>query len=168
MNASTGSGGHPALTDEETGLPNRLHFDTVFAVVFGMGRRGIPLTLLLLEVDGFQEWAANTDAQEVGRVLRTAGSTVARVIRQSDILARADEAQFALCLIDCNLAGAVLVADRIDGHLDSLRESSGLRFSLGAATFDPDMEKSDELMEAAEASLQVAQDRGGDQMEFRR
>jgi len=31
---STNSKGHPALTDVQTGLPNALHWDTVFGVVF--------------------------------------------------------------------------------------------------------------------------------------
>ena len=43
--------GHPALTDLETGLPNGLHFDTVFHIIFAFGARGIPVTVVLLEVE---------------------------------------------------------------------------------------------------------------------
>jgi len=159
---------HPALTDELTGLPNRLHFDTVFEVLFATGSRGVPLTVVLLEIDGFVAWAGKTDRSEVNRVLRLIGSTMVPVVRRSDLVARTDEARFAICLLDCNMAGAVLVADRIDGLLDPVREETGLRFSMGAAAFDMDMKRPEDLTGAADESLRVAQAQGGDQMEFRR
>ncbi len=168
MNDTIGSRGHPALTDDQTGLPNRLHFDTVFGVVFATGNRGVPLTVILMEIDHFPEFAGRTDASEVGRVLRSIGATLGPVVRQSDLIARSDEARFALCLVDCNVAGAVLVADRIDGLLDSIRKTTGLGFSMGGAAFDVDMERPEDLMGAAEEALRVAQSRGSNQMEFHR
>ena len=168
MSDTKGSGGHPALTDHQTGLPYRLHFDTVFEVVFATGSRGVPLTVILLEMDPFSEWAAKTDESEISRVLRSIGSTLKPVIRQSDLLARWDEACFSFCLVDCNLAGAVLVADRIDGLMDSIRAKTGLTFSMGGAAFGLDMGVPGDLMGAAEKALQAARDRGSDQMEFHR
>lgn len=168
MTNTIGSGGHPALTDHQTGLPNRLHYDTVFEVVFCTGPRGVPLTVILLEIDQFPEWAGKADASEVDRSLRSVGNTLLPVVRQSDLLARSDEARFALFLVDCNLAGAVLVADRIDGLLDSVREATGLGFSIGAAVFDVDMEQPEDLMGAAEEALRVARGRGSNQIEFHR
>jgi len=160
--------GHPALTDEQTGLPNRLHFDTVFEVVFATGARGVPVTVILLGIDDFPEWVDKTEPPDVGRVLRALGEALGPLVRQSDLFARTEEAQFALCLMDCNLAGAVLVADRIDGLLDSLRPATGLGFSMGGAAFDVDMENPGDLVGAAEEALQAAQSRGTNQMEFRR
>ncbi len=162
------SGGHPALTDEQTGLPNRLHFDTVLGTLFATGQRGLPLSLIVVEIDDVGDWLERTDPAEAARVVRVMGQRLVGIIRQSDVLARADEGRFAVCLIDCNMAGAVLVADRIDGLLDSIRDSSGLGFSIGGATFDPDMAGPEDLFGAAEASLRAAQSRGGNQMEFRR
>jgi len=160
--------GHPALTDEQTGLPNRLHFDTVFEVVFATGVRGVPVTVIVLEIDHFPEWVDKTEPSDVGRTLRALGDALGPLVRQSDLFARTEEAQFALCLMDCNLAGAVLVADRIDGLLDSLRPTTGLGFSMGGAAFDVDMENPGDLMGAAEKALRVAQSKGTNQMEFRR
>lgn len=168
MTNTIGSGRHPALTDDQTGLPNRLHYDTVFEVVFRMGPRGVPLTVILLEIDRFPEWVGNADASEVDRALRSVGNTLLPVVRQSDLLARSDEARFALFLLDCNRAGGVLVADRIDGLLDSVREATGLGFSIGAAVFDADMERPEDLMGAAEQALRAARGRGRDQVEFHR
>jgi len=157
-----------ALTEGQTGLPHRLHFDTVFEIIFATGSRGVPSTVILLEIEGFNDWAGGGDGAEVGRVLRSLASILRPVVRQTDVLARSDEARFVICLLDCNLAGGVLVADRIDGLLDSVREATGLRFSMGGAVFDAEMDRPEDLMGAAEEGLRMAQERGGDQVEFSR
>ena len=46
MSMTEFSAGHPALTDELTGLPNRLHFEAVYRVLFPAADRGVPLTLI--------------------------------------------------------------------------------------------------------------------------
>ena len=166
MDTQSVSRGHPALTDDQTGLPNRLHFDTVFDVAFAVGRRGVPLTVIHVEIDGLSEWSEKRDPSEVGRILRSIGDTVVQVVRQSDFLARTSVNRFTLCLIDCNLAGAAVVAHRMDGLLDSIRGMTGLGFSAGGASFDTDMECPEDLLEAAKGALTVAQSRGGHRVEF--
>ena len=168
MTDTNGLGGHPALTDEQTGLPNRLHFDTVLEKVFATAQRGMPLSIVALELDGSGDWFRTTDPASIARVLRLIRKTLLPIVRQTDLLARVDEGRFAVCLIDCNMAGAVLVADRIDGLMDGIRKTAGVGFSIGGATFDPDMKGPGDLMGAAEGALSVAQSRGGNQMEFRR
>jgi len=162
------SGGHPALTDDETGLPNRLHFDTVFQVVFATAPRGVPISVLLLEIEGFKEWMARTGPDEQIRILRTLGSTLSPLVRMSDLLARSGEDRFNIGLVDCNLAGAILVADRIDSTLDNLRASTGLAFNIGGAVFDMDMHTPEDLLDAAEDALQAAATKGVNQTEFYR
>lgn len=168
MNQTVGGIGHPALTDEETGLPNQLHFDTVFRVLFATGSRGVPMTVLLLEIEGFEDWTGSTEAGEVGRMLRSVGGSLVPTVRQSDLVARTGEKRFSFCLLDCNMAGAVLVADRIDGLLDHVRARTSLGFSLGGAAFNLDMKQPEDLVGAAEEALRIAQARGPNQMEFYR
>jgi diguanylate cyclase (GGDEF)-like protein len=168
MTGTNGPGGHPALTDEQTGLPNRLHFDTVLRTLFATGQRGLPVSVILLEIDAADTWLGDTDPAAVARVLRLIRKTLVPIIRGTDLLARVDEGRFAVCLIDCNMAGGVLVADRIDGLMDGIRKSASLGFSIGGATFDPDMAGPEDLMGAAEESLRTAQASGGNQMEFGR
>ncbi len=168
MTAAIGADGHPALMDQQTGLPNRLHFDTVLKALFATGRRGLPLSLILLGIDGAAGWLRKTDVTEVDSTLRGIGALLLPMVRDSDILARFDEGRFALGLIGCNLAGAVLVADRIDGLLDTVRNTTKMGFSIGGATLDSDMGSFQELTGAAEEALRVAQGRGSNQIEFRR
>ena len=52
MGEAVGEIRYPALTGQPTGRPDRLHFDTVFAVTLAAAKRGIPLTLPLPAVDG--------------------------------------------------------------------------------------------------------------------
>jgi len=168
MNQTVGKIGHPALTDEETGLPNQLHFDTVFDVLFAIGSRGVPMTVLLLEIEGFEGWAGSTESEEVSRALRSVGDSLVLTVRESDLVARTGEKRFSVLLIDCNIAGAVLVADRVDDLLDKVRARTKLGFCLGGAAFNLDMKESADLSGAAEEALRVAQARGPNQMEFSR
>jgi diguanylate cyclase (GGDEF)-like protein len=163
---SIGSQGHPALTDAQTGLPNALHWDTVFGIVFAAGDRGIPLTLILLEADHFLGWAREKSPDEVESMLNALGVALGSTTRQSDLAARLDERRFAFVLLDCNLAGGRLVVDRLDSLLDPVREMSGLTFSMGVATYQKEMVRSEQLVAAAESALRTAQSRGGDQIEF--
>ena len=163
---STASKGHPALTDAQTGLPNALHWDTVFGIVFAQGDRGIPLTLILLEIDDFSAWAGAKGPDEVDRVLASLGSSLENTTRSSDLAARVGEARFAFVLMDCNMAGGRLVADRLDALLNPHRESSGLSFSFGVAVYNREMLRSEQLVADAESALRAAQARGGNAIEF--
>lgn len=163
---STSSIGHPALTDAQTGLPNALHWDTVFGIVFAAGDRGIPLTLILLEIDHYLGWVGGRDPGEVDRVLAALGLALVTFTRSSDLAARVEEARFAFVLLDCNLAGGRLVADRLHALLDPLREDGGLSFSMGVAVYDREMLRSEQLVGASESALRAAQARGGNQIEF--
>ena len=163
---SKGSNGHPALTDALTGLPNTLHWDTVFKVIFAAGDRGIPLTIILFEVDDFPGWTQGRDQESVDQTIRALGLALGSTTRQSDLAARIGETRFAFFLLDCNLAGGRLVADRLDALVDPIRTEAGMRFSMGVASYDRGMARSDQLMEAAEVALKTAQSHGGDQIEF--
>ena len=166
MTDMTENAGHPALTDLQTGLPNKLHWNTVFGVIFAAGSRGIPLTLILLELDGYGRWVRERGRDEVDRVLMALGRSLGATTRQSDLAARIQEERFAFLLLDCNLAGGRLVADRLDTLLDPIRQASGLSSSMGVAAYSRDMSSSEDFLGAAESVLIEAQARGENQMEF--
>lgn len=156
---------HPALTDSETELGNRLHFETVFQVVFAAGHRGIPVALILLELEGLEEWERRTPLAVVSQELREFGSLLGGSVRQVDLVARLETQRFALLLLDCNLAGGRVVADRMDAQLAGFRQRTGLGISLGVAVFSREMGRPDELLEAAERALARARARGRNQIE---
>ncbi len=158
--------GHPALTDTLTGLANRLHFETVFRIVFEEGDRGIPVTILLLDLDNFTEFQEQTSEARGNEVLREVGQLLNNMSRQTDLLAHMGGDRFCLLLVDCNLPGGLLVADRCQMFLDDFRADTGIRFSIGIATYRKEMEARQDLFDAAEQALNAAKAAGGDQVEI--
>jgi len=166
MKDTIGSRGHEALTDPQTGLPNKLHWDTVSGVIFAAGARGIPLTLILVEVDDYQVWIGDRDQTTVGRVFYALGDVLENTTRNTDLSARTREERFAFLLLDCNLAGGRLVVDRLNLALDPIREMAGMAFSTGVAALTREMTRLEDLAGAAEEALRKAQARGKNQIEF--
>lgn len=158
--------GHPALTDPLTGLANRLHFETVYRIVFEEGDRGIPVTLLLLDLDNFTEFQEKAGEARGDEIVREVGRLLNNMTRVTDLLAYMGGDRFCLLLVDCNLPGGLLVADRCQMFLDDFRADTGIRFSIGIATYRKEMEAREELMEAAEQALNEAKAAGGDQVEI--
>jgi diguanylate cyclase (GGDEF)-like protein len=160
--------GHPALTDPLTGLANRLHFETVYRIVFEEGDRGIPITLVLLDLDNFTEYQEKTSEARGDEVLREVGRLLNSMTRVTDLLAYMGGDRFCLLLVDCNLPGGLLVADRCQMFLDEFRADTGIRFSIGIASYQKGMKLRDELMNAAERALGDAKAAGGDRIETAR
>ena len=116
---------HPALTDELTGLPNRLHFDVVYRLLWEAGGRGIPVTMVLFELPGFG------DAPEEGQL--RVGQTFNQVARQMDMIARLDPDRVAALLVDCNAFGGLIAAERFQGELAASLAELGIPFTAGIA-----------------------------------
>lgn len=166
MTETPARAGHPALTDAQTGLPNRLHWDTVFGVMFAAGERGIPLTLLFLELSRYSAWRLGKEPGEVDRAFALLGQALGSTTRQSDLSARTQEDRLAFLLLDCNLAGGRLVADRLDAILEPVRQMTGLGFNMGVAAHKREMKRAEELVGAAEEALRTAQARGVNEIEI--
>ena len=157
---------HPALTDTLTGVANRLHFETVYRVLFEVGDRGIPVTILLLDLDHFTEFQERTSEARGDEILREVGQLLNSMTRQTDLLSYMGGDRFCLLLVHCNLPGGLLVADRCQMSLDDFRADTGIRFSIGIATYQKEMEDRQDLLDAAEQALSEAKAAGGDQVEI--
>jgi GGDEF domain-containing protein len=141
--------GHPALTDPQTGLANRLHFELFYSYLFGAGDRGMMFTVMLLSVGG-------PDQLSESRV-RALGQTIERTTRTSDLVAHVGGGRYVVLLLGTNLQGARIAADRIEV---ALGDDYG-PLSVGLAVYSPDMKESSELLEAADKALLAAEAAGG-------
>lgn len=139
---------HPALTDGPTGLPNRLHFDVVFRVAFWFGHRGIPVSLLILDVPAME--GCSTEAA------RTLGARMAIMTRRTDLMARIDDTRLAALLLDCNVHGGLVAADRFQGELATWCERHGHPFRAGLASYHQAMSGPEDLFAAADRALRAA------------
>jgi len=142
--------GHPAVTDAQTGLANRLHFELVYSYLFAGGNRGLTFTVMLLSVGG-------PDAiPEQG--LRALGQRIRKTTRDSDLVAHVGRGRYVVLLLGTNLQGARIAADRIEV---ALAELEGWPVSVGLAVYTPDMQDSSQLLEAADKALLAAEAAGG-------
>ncbi|GGJ76130.1 GGDEF domain-containing response regulator [Deinococcus aquiradiocola] len=112
-----------SLTDGLTGISNRRAFDQGYERALALHTRtGLPVTLLLLDIDHFKRYndtlghpAGDACLQQVARVVRS------QVNRAADVVARYGGEEFAVLLLDTHLQGGRCVADRI---LAALRDAA--------------------------------------------
>jgi GGDEF domain-containing protein len=142
--------GHPAITDETTGLANRLHFELVYSYLFAGGNRGLTFTVMLLSVGG-------PDAVPESRLMAL-GQKIQKTTRDSDLVAHVGRGRFVVLLLGTNLPGARVAADRIEM---ALAGDAGGAISFGLAVYSPDMQDPSELLEAADKGLLAAEAAGG-------
>lgn len=139
--------GHPVLTDERTGLPNRLQFETVYRFLFYGADRGVPLTLMMVQME------ADDESTFVGAAHRLASST-----RNSDLLAHLGEGRFVILLLACNQHGGRIAADRMSSALTNMGD---VRFAIALAAWHEEMKEPSSLTDAAEKALEEARAAGG-------
>ena len=142
---------HEALTDALTQLPNRLHFDVVYRLLWEAGMRGIPVTLMRFDLPGVGSAPDGTQ--------RKLGDRLNLITRQMDMVARLGPDQFGVLLMDCNAFGGMVAAERFNAELSAILEGLQLRFCAGLAVCKDWMTKPDDLMAAAEEAMVTARSR---------
>lgn len=151
----------PSLVDEATGLSNERHFRIIYDFAFAGGDRGIPLTVVMIQVDGADPARGGGDVDE--GVVRT-GALLGGTTREMDVAAHLGGGRFLCLLVDCNFQGGVVFADRVRTLAQSLRSDLNLALSLGMASYEDGMEEPDELLDAAKRCLAGALADGGDSL----
>lgn len=133
-------GPRAALTDEPTGLPNRLHADVILERMLGAAARGDSLSVLLVTLGGHGTGHSTTTLADAARGMEEA-------VRQADLVARYDDHTFLLALPRCAAIGAQKVLHRLRSHIDP-------PFSAGAAEFGPETGTQEALVAAARSALE--------------
>lgn len=141
--------GHPAITDSQTGLANRLHFELVYSYLFAAGNRGLTFTVMLLSI-------GEPDSVPEGR-LRSVGERIQKTTRDSDLVAHVGRGRYVVLLLGTNLSGARIAADRVEVALASEEKP----ISVGLAIYSKDMQDQSQLLEMADKALLAAEAAGG-------
>jgi len=141
---------HPALTDEQTGLANRLHFDLVYHYIFGAGDRGMPFTVLLV--------STGTNGPTEAGEIRALGQAIEGTTRNSDLVSHVGGGRYVVLLLGTNLQGGRIAADRIEIALQGLATGS---VCFGLASYSDEFKTSSELLKAADTALLAAEAAGG-------
>ncbi|OBV36531.1 sensor domain-containing diguanylate cyclase [Janthinobacterium psychrotolerans] len=159
------------FSDGLTGVANRRHFDVAIDKEMRRARRsGIPLSLLMIDIDHFKDYNDQYGHQQGDTCLKqVAGALAAMLNRSGDVLARYGGEEFAAILPDTELAKALGLAEAIrksvrtlsidNGHEDGaprhITVSIGVATHSGAAPLDMD-----QLIGAADRALYQAKDGG--------
>ena len=152
-----------SFTDEVTRLYNRHFFSVRFEEEIARARRfGHPLSLVLLDVDGFK-----TVNDELGHLagdetLRGVAEVLLKSSRGIDVISRYGADEFAVLLVETPPDGAELYAERVREILSlySFSHSRQVTASFGTASLAPDLRSADDLVRAADGALGVAKRRG--------
>ena len=86
--------------DELTGLPNRRHFNNEFVRAYNLARRGIPMAVVLIDLDNFKTLNVSAGKTAGDQALKLLANTLQQYCRKTDFAARLGGDEFALLLLD--------------------------------------------------------------------
>ncbi len=165
-----------ALLDPETGLFNRRHFDDrLSAELVTSSRYTRPMSLLLVDVDGFRR-VNEVHGRAVGdEALGLMSRLVKSAVRREDVLARVSGEEFGVVARETPLSAGRALGERIRkaverGRLSVRGQDLALTVSVGVVGIDTigtysSARTEAEVMGLAEEALRRALDGGGNRVE---
>jgi len=162
-----------ALVDGLTEVGNRRHFDRQLELEIRRARRvGVPVALLLIDVDHFKAFNDAFGHQQGDDCLRAVAKTIAALVRRpGDLTARYGGEEFAVLLPEIDLGGAVELAEvlRLGVRTLGFKHATGfgvVTISIGVAVVLPRQPEAtgDALVHAADRALYEAKAAGRDRV----
>lgn len=159
-----------STTDGLTGLANRRHFDAVWQAEWQRAARGgLPLALVLIDVDQFKSYNDHYGHQAGDDCLRRVAAIMAREARRSgELVARYGGEEFVLVLPGAGTDEARTVAERLRQAVESERMVHAaiagvdvVTISLGVASGRPrHAADAETLLREADGALYLAKQQG--------
>lgn len=154
-----------SLRDALTGLPNRRHAQIMLEASFSGARAGVPLSLILFDLDRFR-WINEEHGHRAGdEVLTQVGGLLRRSLHDGELVGRWGGGEFLVILPGVPLARAVARAEAMRIAVrDAPRRLKPVTVSAGVAAHGAQHPTADGLVSAADEALRRAKERGGDQV----
>ena len=147
-----------ARTDHLTGLPNRRAWQQRFVEEFRRAARTeSPLSVVLLDLDGFKALNDSEGHQAGDRLLRQSAAGWQGSLRETDFVARLGGDEFGALLAGCSAGGAELTLERMRAAAPEAR------YSAGVVVWDGE-EPAGTLLARADAALYAAKQAGGNRI----
>jgi diguanylate cyclase (GGDEF)-like protein len=164
-----------ARVDEVTGTANRRRFDEALdQEIKRTVREQAKLSLLMCEIDYFEEYARRRDDEHRDETLGKVAHAVEDVFRRAgDLVARYGPAKFAVILPGTDKEAAARFAERVRRSVwdlcvphEASKAAERLTISVGAATMVPSkLHRAEDLVAAAEHALAKAHETGHNRVE---
>jgi diguanylate cyclase (GGDEF)-like protein len=158
-------------TDPLTGVFNRRYLDRRLKDEIARVRRyGLPLSVLLLDIDHFKEVNDGYGHQAGDQVLATFAEIIGGELRESDVLARFGGEEFLVMALQTPASGALGLAERLRERIEShdfclhneANREQGRRVtvSIGVASSGEGLDSAELLIQAADENLYRAKREG--------
>jgi diguanylate cyclase (GGDEF)-like protein/putative nucleotidyltransferase with HDIG domain len=153
-----------AATDALTGLPNHRAFrERLTEEVARAQRHDRPLTVALVDVDGFRDLNDRAGLDVADEVLVEVGSLLREVVREEDVLARLGADEYGVIFVESDRHQALMRADRARRAIAETPMRYRLRISVSIGLCDLEAATSaDEAWRRADSALYWAKQHGRD------
>ena len=151
-----------ATTDGLTGLKNHRKFQERILEEFErVSRYGLPLSLILLDVDKFKQYNDTYGHPAGDGVLKQVADIISAQARNTDVVARYGGEEFAIILPQTNAACAMRAAERFRRSLEQADwPNRAITASLGVASFSLNTPDKAALIAQADQALYRAKEQG--------
>ena len=158
---------HQAATDDLTGvLTRRAILEGGEALLEQARTFGLPLAVLMLDLDGFKELNDEFGHATGDRALVMVTGMMRSCVRSGDLLGRIGGDEFVILMLGSDLLTAEQVADRMHHQLRGITDSElprPIRASVGVAVGVPNQgDRLRDYLESADRALYTAKRSGGD------
>lgn len=158
-----------AFTDPTSGLPQRRLLTLFLRQQVAAARRGEELSVVLLGMDGLDDFRERHGEEAAGNLLGRVGDVLLNNTRGADVAGRWAGDRFLAVLPDTGLEGARVFAlravEKLDGLAVALSDGSlvhsDVALRIGVATFDASVQGHQDLVRRAERALGAAAAPGG-------
>lgn len=151
-----------ATTDVLTELPNRRHFEAALGERFALSARlGTPLSVLMIDVDGFKRFNDAYGHAAGDEVLRIVARRLLAFAGDGDVVARYGGEEFAIVMPDADAAAACERADRQRAAIESFGwPLLPVTASFGVATRTPETPDFCAMVREADRALYISKRAG--------
>ncbi|MDY7027348.1 MAG: diguanylate cyclase, partial [Spirochaetota bacterium] len=151
-----------SITDGLTGLYNRTYIDEQFRqFIKESSRYGKPFSLAMLDLDRFKRVNDEHGHHRGDEVLRQVAQIFHNLIRETDIAGRYGGEEFLLLFPQTDREEALVVTERIRGHIEKLEFEGGPgRITISAGIAQYGGESAQELLNQADKNLYMAKQSG--------
>jgi hemerythrin len=160
-----------AMTDSLTGLFNRRYaMERLASELSAATRHGAPLTLALIDADGFKA-INDTYGHDAGdAVIRSLGTSLKQLFRTDDVVCRMGGDEFLAICPHTGSEGGYQVAERVRSAIAAMRIPAGEgewkgSLSIGVATLGQGLEDLETLIKAADTAVYKAKHHGRNRVE---